>query len=240
MLHLSLASFLTTFFCFLHWPAVMKPYQESNIRCTRVLAAGYSPALGMQQQQSSHTQAQAVLGTYSPMASHQCGMVQVNTEHPTVSFFVSLEQFSLPKRSVSKFEKCLWSQNCQLSFSVCREVFQCPFPKVKLWPRLGERQVAATWSPHPPTTAAVTLPAALASTPRPGAHSTDDASTAGVIILKFLCELTSFFFTLPHSSTQAPPDNAQRVRHPQSWEQACVHLHTDIHKCTTVPKLNSM
>ncbi|XP_049891241.1 cAMP-regulated phosphoprotein 21 isoform X1 [Epinephelus moara] len=32
-------------------------------------AAGYAPAVGVQQ--SSHTQAQAVLGTYSPMASHQ-------------------------------------------------------------------------------------------------------------------------------------------------------------------------
>lgn len=172
----------------------MKLYQESNL-----LAAGYSPALGMQQQQSSHTQAQAVLGTYSPMASHPCSMVQVNTEHPTVLFFASSSSAS-PKKSVSKFEKCLWLQHYQLYFSVCREVFQWPIPKVKLWPRLGERQVAATWSPNPPTTAAATLPAVLASTPRPGVHSTDDASTAVVIILKFLCE---FFFS--HSLT--PPPN---------------------------------
>ncbi|CAB1455370.1 unnamed protein product [Pleuronectes platessa] len=36
--------------------------------------AGYPPTVGVQQ--SSHTQAQAVLGPYSPMASHQCSMVQ--------------------------------------------------------------------------------------------------------------------------------------------------------------------
>nr|XP_020462575.1 cAMP-regulated phosphoprotein 21 [Monopterus albus]XP_020462576.1 cAMP-regulated phosphoprotein 21 [Monopterus albus]XP_020462577.1 cAMP-regulated phosphoprotein 21 [Monopterus albus] len=36
--------------------------------------AGYAPVVGLQQ--SSPSQAQAVLGTYSPMASHQCSMVQ--------------------------------------------------------------------------------------------------------------------------------------------------------------------
>ncbi|GLD71638.1 cAMP-regulated phosphoprotein 21 isoform X1 [Lates japonicus] len=36
--------------------------------------AGYAPTVGVQQ--SSHTQTQAVLGTYSPMASHQCSVVQ--------------------------------------------------------------------------------------------------------------------------------------------------------------------
>ncbi|XP_035476377.2 cAMP-regulated phosphoprotein 21 [Scophthalmus maximus] len=36
--------------------------------------AGYAPPGGVQQ--SSHTQAKAVLGTYSPMASHQCSVVQ--------------------------------------------------------------------------------------------------------------------------------------------------------------------
>ncbi|TKS88462.1 hypothetical protein D9C73_023108 [Collichthys lucidus] len=44
------------------------------------------PAVGVQQQQqqSSHTQAQAVLGTYSPMASHQRSMVQggVSVSYP--------------------------------------------------------------------------------------------------------------------------------------------------------------
>ncbi|XP_040910045.1 cAMP-regulated phosphoprotein 21 isoform X2 [Toxotes jaculatrix] len=35
---------------------------------------GYAPTVGVQQ--SSHTQAQAVLGTYSSMPSHQCSMVQ--------------------------------------------------------------------------------------------------------------------------------------------------------------------
>ncbi|XP_019119906.1 cAMP-regulated phosphoprotein 21 isoform X2 [Larimichthys crocea] len=47
--------------------------------------AGYAPAVGVQQQQqSSHTQAQAVLGTYSPMASHQRSMVQggVSVSYP--------------------------------------------------------------------------------------------------------------------------------------------------------------
>ncbi|XP_041811216.1 cAMP-regulated phosphoprotein 21 isoform X2 [Chelmon rostratus] len=46
-------------------------------------AAGYAPAVGVQQQ-SSHAQAQAVLGTYSPMASHQCSMVQggVSVSYP--------------------------------------------------------------------------------------------------------------------------------------------------------------
>ncbi|XP_034561385.1 cAMP-regulated phosphoprotein 21 [Notolabrus celidotus] len=43
---------------------------------------GYSPAAGVQQ--SSHTQAQAVLGTYSPMASRQRSMVQggVSVSYP--------------------------------------------------------------------------------------------------------------------------------------------------------------
>ncbi|XP_071776280.2 cAMP-regulated phosphoprotein 21 [Centroberyx gerrardi] len=43
---------------------------------------GYPPALGVQQ--SSHSQGQAVLGTYSPMASHQCGVVQggVSVSYP--------------------------------------------------------------------------------------------------------------------------------------------------------------
>ncbi|XP_016896812.1 cAMP-regulated phosphoprotein 21 [Cynoglossus semilaevis] len=36
--------------------------------------AGYAPPVGVQQ--PTHTQAQAVLGTYSPMASHQCSVVQ--------------------------------------------------------------------------------------------------------------------------------------------------------------------
>ncbi|XP_044027632.1 cAMP-regulated phosphoprotein 21 isoform X3 [Siniperca chuatsi] len=44
--------------------------------------AGYAPAVGVQQ--SSHTQAQAVLGSYSPMASHQRSMVQggVSVSYP--------------------------------------------------------------------------------------------------------------------------------------------------------------
>ncbi|XP_056876043.1 cAMP-regulated phosphoprotein 21 [Takifugu flavidus] len=46
-------------------------------------AAGYSPALGVQQP-PSHAQAQTVLGTYSHMASHQCGLVQggVSVSYP--------------------------------------------------------------------------------------------------------------------------------------------------------------
>ncbi|XP_068189087.1 cAMP-regulated phosphoprotein 21 isoform X2 [Antennarius striatus] len=54
---------------------------------------GYAPAVGPQQQ-SSHNQAQAVLGTFSPMASHQCSMVQVNTHHPKVSFCIGLQNNS--------------------------------------------------------------------------------------------------------------------------------------------------
>lgn len=50
-------------------------------------------------QQSS--QAQTVLRTYSPMASHHCSMVQVNTEHPKVSFHVKLEQFSPQKKRLA-------------------------------------------------------------------------------------------------------------------------------------------
>lgn len=45
-----------------------------------VFSAGYVPAVGVQQS----SQAQAVLGSYSPMASHHCSTVQVNTEHPKV------------------------------------------------------------------------------------------------------------------------------------------------------------
>ncbi|XP_068603267.1 cAMP-regulated phosphoprotein 21 isoform X2 [Brachionichthys hirsutus] len=45
--------------------------------------AGYAPAVGVQQQ-SSHSQAQAVLGAFPPMASHQCSMVQggVSVSYP--------------------------------------------------------------------------------------------------------------------------------------------------------------
>ncbi|XP_059206702.1 cAMP-regulated phosphoprotein 21 isoform X2 [Centropristis striata] len=45
--------------------------------------AGYTPAVGVQQQ-SSHPQTQAVLGTYSPMASHQRSVVQggVSVSYP--------------------------------------------------------------------------------------------------------------------------------------------------------------
>ncbi|XP_067358597.1 cAMP-regulated phosphoprotein 21 isoform X2 [Channa argus] len=44
--------------------------------------ASFTPVVGVQQ--SSHTQAQAVLGTYSPMASHHCSMVQggVSVSYP--------------------------------------------------------------------------------------------------------------------------------------------------------------
>ncbi|KAM3595929.1 uncharacterized protein V6R79_005540 [Siganus canaliculatus] len=46
--------------------------------------AGYAPAVGVQQPSSSHTQTQAVLGTYSPMASHQRSIVQggVSVSYP--------------------------------------------------------------------------------------------------------------------------------------------------------------
>ncbi|XP_014913314.1 cAMP-regulated phosphoprotein 21 isoform X1 [Poecilia latipinna] len=43
-------------------------------------AAGYPPAVRVQQ--SSHTQPQPVLGTYTPVASHQCSMVQGGTSVP--------------------------------------------------------------------------------------------------------------------------------------------------------------
>ncbi|XP_058474626.1 cAMP-regulated phosphoprotein 21 isoform X3 [Solea solea] len=47
---------------------------------------GYAPTIGVQQ--SSHTQAPAALGTYSPMASHQCSMVQggVSVPYPPSKF----------------------------------------------------------------------------------------------------------------------------------------------------------
>lgn len=98
--------------------------------------AGYAPAVGLQQQ-SSHNQAQAVLGTYSPITSHQRSMVQVNTEHPKVSFCVRLEQLRAPKEALSSLESAcgdkLFSNFTFFSLSfLCREVFQCPIPKVKL------------------------------------------------------------------------------------------------------------
>ncbi|XP_016524753.1 cAMP-regulated phosphoprotein 21 isoform X5 [Poecilia formosa] len=43
-------------------------------------AAGYPPAVRVQQ--SSHTQPQPVLGTYTPVASHQCSMVQGGASVP--------------------------------------------------------------------------------------------------------------------------------------------------------------
>lgn len=49
--------------------------------CLGVSAAGYTPGVSVQQQSShSQTQQQAVLGTYSPVTSHQCSMVQVNSQ----------------------------------------------------------------------------------------------------------------------------------------------------------------
>ncbi|MEQ2246932.1 hypothetical protein ILYODFUR_004175 [Ilyodon furcidens] len=43
-------------------------------------AAGYPPSVRVQQ--SSHTQPQPVLGTYTPVASHQCSMVQAGASVP--------------------------------------------------------------------------------------------------------------------------------------------------------------
>eukprot|EP00066_Takifugu_rubripes_P017985 XP_011607251.1 PREDICTED: cAMP-regulated phosphoprotein 21-like [Takifugu rubripes] len=55
--------------------------QFAHVSCQPT--AGYSPALGVQQP-PSHAQAQTVLGTYSHMASHQCGLVQggVSVSYP--------------------------------------------------------------------------------------------------------------------------------------------------------------
>ncbi|XP_069032218.1 LOW QUALITY PROTEIN: cAMP-regulated phosphoprotein 21 [Embiotoca jacksoni] len=50
----------------------VSPSQHSHGQAE--LTAGYSPAVRMQQ--SSHTQPPAVLGTYAPVASHHCSMVQ--------------------------------------------------------------------------------------------------------------------------------------------------------------------
>lgn len=196
-----------------------------------VFAAGYAPAVGVQQQQqqSSHTQAQAVLGTYSPMASHQRSMVQVNTEHPKILFCVRLETTQPLREAFNSLESACGGKFYPLtnftslffSLSLCREVFQCPIPKVKLWPRLVGRQVTAAWCPHPPITAAAILPAATTSAPRPGAHSTDDASTDGAMILEFLREThmhtrTHFLHTVfhtpspPYTYTRLLPDGAHK------------------------------
>lgn len=69
----------------------------NNLLFTCVFSAGYVPAVGMQ----PSSQAQAVLGTYSPMASHHCSTVQVNRERPKVSFCVKLEQLILQKKRVA-------------------------------------------------------------------------------------------------------------------------------------------
>ncbi|XP_047460884.1 cAMP-regulated phosphoprotein 21 isoform X2 [Mugil cephalus] len=55
---------------------------SQHIHSQAAQPAGYAPAVRMQQ--SSHTQPQAVLGTYSPVASHQCSMVQggVSVSYP--------------------------------------------------------------------------------------------------------------------------------------------------------------
>ncbi|XP_073319052.1 cAMP-regulated phosphoprotein 21 isoform X2 [Pagrus major] len=56
---------------------------SQHIHSQAVQPTGYAPAVGVQQQ-SSHTQAQAVLGTYSPITSHQRSMVQggVSVSYP--------------------------------------------------------------------------------------------------------------------------------------------------------------
>lgn len=84
--------------------------------------AGYAPAVGLQQQ-SSHNQAQAVLGTYSPITSHQRSMVQVNTEHPKVSFCVRLEQLRAPKEALSSLESACGDK----FFSLTLLFFLCLF-----------------------------------------------------------------------------------------------------------------
>nr|XP_046273395.1 cAMP-regulated phosphoprotein 21 isoform X2 [Scatophagus argus] len=61
-----------------------KPVSPSqHIHSQAVQPTGYAPAVGVQQQ-SSHTQAQAVLGTFPPMAAHQCSIVQggVSVSYP--------------------------------------------------------------------------------------------------------------------------------------------------------------
>lgn len=101
--------------------------------CVCVSLGGYAPAVRVQQ--SSHTQPQAVLGTYSPVASHQCSMVQVNTQK--VSLGISLKLLEPREETLSLNASCSCSQHqlCFfLSLSLCREAFRCPFPKVKLWP----------------------------------------------------------------------------------------------------------
>ena len=117
--------------------AVMTYIINNLVYACVCFTAGYAPAVGLQQQ-SSHNQAQAVLGTYSPITSHQRSMVQVNTEHPKVSFCVRLERIRAPKEALSSLENACGGKFFSLTllfFSLsflCREVFQCPIPKVKL------------------------------------------------------------------------------------------------------------
>lgn len=97
-----------------------------------VSAAGYTPGVGVQQQ-SSHTQAQAVLGTYSPMASHQCSMVQVNTEHLKVSSFFYF-YFFYQKR----FTRCLRSLKLKPYFlSPLQGGVQMSYPQGKVATTVG-------------------------------------------------------------------------------------------------------
>lgn len=127
-----------------------------------VYAAGYTPAVGVQPQQSSHAQAQAqaVLGTYSPMASHQCSMVQVSTEHPKVSF-------SPPHTHSHTHTKKLFLQpitnfSCSLQGGV-----SVSFPQSKVVTTVGgEGGYCCMVSPpshhsscHPPSCASLSAPA---------------------------------------------------------------------------------
>ncbi|XP_054909758.1 cAMP-regulated phosphoprotein 21 isoform X2 [Poeciliopsis prolifica] len=53
---------------------------SQHVRSSAAQPAGYPPAVRVQQ--SSHTQPQPVLGTYTPVASHQCSMVQGGASVP--------------------------------------------------------------------------------------------------------------------------------------------------------------
>lgn len=92
--------------------AVIK-YSGNRLLYTCVFSASYVSAVGVQQS----SLAQAVLGTYSPVASHHCSMVQVNTEHPKVSFCIKLEQLS-PQKKCRAVHKVLVVADSLLQLSV--------------------------------------------------------------------------------------------------------------------------
>lgn len=189
-------------------------------------AAGYTPAVGVQQQ-SSHTQAQAVLRTYSPIASHQCSMVQVKTEPPPQGLVLHQPCISQPSKEAfsSSQSACVCKFFPPTLFSYSRQGgVSLSYPQSKVVTTVGgEAGYCCVVAPpshhgscHPPSCGSLSAPAWSAPYWRRLKGWRDDSSCVNSHTL-----LVNTFFS--HSLTQLLPDNAHRVHHSHITSM-CTHI----------------